>query len=277
MLLGDFNMPTISWLNEVPDQNISVCDFMFLDLFQTFGLHQWVREPTFISSGNILDLILTSDPHRIQDVVVFPPFSQCGHATIKASYLFQSEPSIDQTVVPTNDWAKGKFHRLRNALRLYDWDYELLHLNIDDATFFLTNTLNQLVQQYIPKKSYCRKSPPWSKSIPRNLYKQRTIKWNEYKLSRQTHGRQSHLILQRFFKFNEVNATLRLVALNAQIKYEENLIQLRPTKPKLFHSYIRNRKLDRPRVGPLMVNGDLSDDPITMANVFVEAFASVLL
>ena len=67
------------------------------------------------------------------------------------------------------------------------------------------------------------------------------------------------------------------MVLNAQIKYEENLIQLRPTKPKLFHSYIRNRKLDRPRVGSLVVNGDLSDNPITMTNVFVEAFASVFV
>ena len=75
VLLGDFNLPTISWLNEVPDQNISVCDSMFLDLFQTLGLHQWVREPTFIRSGNILDLILISDPDRTQDVVVSPPFS----------------------------------------------------------------------------------------------------------------------------------------------------------------------------------------------------------
>ena len=67
------------------------------------------------------------------------------------------------------------------------------------------------------------------------------------------------------------------MVLKAQIKYEENLIQLRPTKPKLFHFYIRNIKLDRPRVGFLMVNGDLSDDPNTMANVFVEAFASVFV
>ena len=42
VLLGDFNLPTISWLNEVLDQNISVSDSMFLDLFQTLGLHQWV-------------------------------------------------------------------------------------------------------------------------------------------------------------------------------------------------------------------------------------------
>ena len=44
-------------------------------------------------------------------------------------------------------------------------------------------------------------------------------------------------------------------------------------RPRLFHSFMRNRKLDRPRVGPLMVNGEFCDDPNTIANAFVEAFS----
>ena len=126
---------------------------MFLELFQTLWLYQWVREPTFVRSNNILDLILTSDHDRIQDVTVFPPFPHCGHVTIKASYLFQCKPPPDKTTFPTFDWPKGKFNKIRSSLTLYDWDFELLHLNIDDATQFLVNTLTQLVRQYIPKKS----------------------------------------------------------------------------------------------------------------------------
>lgn len=206
-----------------------------------------------------------------------PPFPKCGHVTIKASYLYQHEPTPDMTSTLTYDWPKGKYGKIRRSLRLHDWDFELLHLNIDDATLFFTNTLNELVELNIPKKSYRKKTSPWLKSIPRNLYKQRTKLWNEFKLARQTYGRHSHLTLQKLYKFNEINATLRSEVLNAQIKYEENLAENRATKPKLFHSYIRNRKLDRPRVGPLRVDGELSDDPNIMANAFVEAFSSVFV
>lgn len=277
VLMGDFNLPTISWIGDAPYQNLSTCDSMFLDLFQTLGLYQWVREPTFVRSGNILDLILTSDPDRIQDVVVFPPFPQCGHVTIKASYLFQREPPPDRAVKPIYDWAKGKFNRIRSSLRLFDWDFELQHLNIDDVTSLLTNTLNHLARQFIPQKACCTKSSPWSKSVPKQLYKQRTQKWNDYKISRQTHGRHHHITLLRLFNFNEANATLRSAVLKAQINYEENLIQSRSTRPKLFYSYIRSKKQDRPRVGPLMINDELSDDPNSMANTFVDAFASVFV
>lgn len=66
VIMCDFNLPIISWLDVVPDHTISACASWFLDIFQTLGLHQWVQEPTFVCSGNILDLILTSDPDALQ-------------------------------------------------------------------------------------------------------------------------------------------------------------------------------------------------------------------
>ena len=70
-------------------------------------------------------------------MAVFPPFS----------YLSQSELSTNKTIVPTYGWARGKFNRFRGTLRLYDWDYELLHLNIDDATLFLIIALKLIAKK----------------------------------------------------------------------------------------------------------------------------------
>ena len=45
---------------------------------------------------------------------------------------------------------------------------------------------------------------------------------------------------------------------------------------KLFHSYIRNKKVGRPSVGPLKLNdGTVVDSNIEMAELFAESFASV--
>lgn len=60
---------------------------MFLDLIYTFGLHQWVLEPTFTRSDYILDLIFTTEPDRIQQITTFPPFPHCSHVVVKASSL----------------------------------------------------------------------------------------------------------------------------------------------------------------------------------------------
>lgn len=49
--------------------------------------------------------------------------------------------------------------------------------------------------------------------------------------------------------------------IGAQIRYKENLTQLQPNKPKLFHSYVRNRKINRPKVSQLLVNRNLMTTP----------------
>ena len=46
--------------------------------------------------------------------------------------------------------------------------------------------------------------------------------------------------------------------------------------PKLLHSYIRNKKVGRPVVGPIMLpSGELSDDACLMAETLADSFSAV--
>ena len=81
--------------------------------------------------------------------------------------------------------------------------------------------------------------------------------------------------MQKLYLFNAACQTLRQSIISCQRNYEQHLSNHRKTKPKLFHSYIRKKKTARPSVGPLRINGQLSDDPQDMANQFVNAFATV--
>ena len=90
LIVGDFNLPSIAWNLPVADTNISQTDLPFLNLFTTLGLHQHVRDPTFISSGNVLDLVLTTEYDRIMNINTLPPFPHCGHTLISFTYIFQN-------------------------------------------------------------------------------------------------------------------------------------------------------------------------------------------
>ena len=57
ILLGDFNLPALDWLPSRPTRTYPPLETDFLDAFDVLGLHQWVHEPTYPSSGNILDLV----------------------------------------------------------------------------------------------------------------------------------------------------------------------------------------------------------------------------
>ncbi len=50
-----------------------------------------------------------------------------------------------------------------------------------------------------------------------------------------------------------------------------------PNRTVFTELELRNKKVARPTVGPLLVNQTLTDDPTSMANSFVRAFASVFL
>ena len=91
VLLGDFNLPSIIWSKYKPYGQSSAADGMFVDMFTTLGLSQWISESTFPRSGNVLDLILTSEEDRITTVHVQPPPPGCDHCSIHCEYVFDMD------------------------------------------------------------------------------------------------------------------------------------------------------------------------------------------
>ena len=81
------------------------------------------------------------------------------------------------------------------------------------------------------------------------------------------------LALQDFFL---VNRKTKQFARESQVKYERKITNELVSNPKLFHSYLRRKKVGCPSVGPLKLDdGSLSDDPLVMADKFALAFAEV--
>ena len=75
LLMGDFNLPTLKWpVDGLEMGYVSPVDQAFSDLFAVSGLTQTVHLPTYFPSGNVLDLVLTSEPELIGGVSVEPPF-----------------------------------------------------------------------------------------------------------------------------------------------------------------------------------------------------------
>ena len=65
VLLGDFNLPNISWLAVNPYGNDTISS-VFCDIIQDYFLYQLIREPT--RDGNIVDLVLATSPELISGV-----------------------------------------------------------------------------------------------------------------------------------------------------------------------------------------------------------------
>lgn len=105
ILVGDFNLPDVDWLNIRATNNSTNYELLF-DLLQDIFLSQLVGEPT--RDQNILDLELATSTDIVQDLIVGEPFSHHNLITFSVTTSF---------VLPC------KSQKLNYAFRKADWDH----------------------------------------------------------------------------------------------------------------------------------------------------------
>ena len=279
VIMGDFNLPTLYWDHLFQTLGAtSLADNRFIDLFITLGLTQWITEPTFPRSGNILDLILTTEHDRVGEVRVQPPPPGCDHCSIHCTYVFDKDVELPSHSDERLMWHRGRYDDISNALLEVDWDFEFAYLTSDEALVKLKSIVVPLIDEYVPRDTPGKRSPklPWKNNPPSSLKRRRVSAWTLYKTNRATFGRRADCTALALQRFQLVNRQLKNFAYTSQVEYERSLISRMKENPKLLHSYIRHKKKLRPAVGPLtLACGDLTDDPRTMADCFVSAFSSV--
>ena len=122
--MRDFNLPSIKWTNEITRSGLSLLDSMYLDCFTSLGLTQLVSYPTFFPSGNILDLILTTDADHFGDTELLPPFPNCGHSPVVTSLVLQHLDTNDNDRYTARLWHRGDYNTINTHLNSIDWDLE---------------------------------------------------------------------------------------------------------------------------------------------------------
>ena len=277
-VIGDLNLPTADWFSD-PPRATSNNDKNFLDCFSLLGLTQIVHSPTFVPSGRILDLVLSSDPLITALVDVLPPLPGCGHCPVHVSGFFKlSNPLfLAEQRPPCYDWYRADFGSISRAIEDTDWHFIFSSRTLNESYSLFEQILHNLIQHHVPvKHSRLIKSKKWNKNTPSRMKRLKSRSWADYKIIRRRHGRHSPEAYARWHSFVKCNNDIKSFKLSARLDYERNLLSTIKTKPKIFHSYLRNQKSNRPNVGPLRINDELVDDQAVMAEDFVSAFASAL-
>ena len=278
VLLGDFNLPTIDWSSSVTVATSSICK-SFLELFNNLGLTQWVKFPTYIGSGNVLDLVLTSDFDRISEIDSIEPLPGCRHVGIRFSYFFHSHCASQSHQDEHNnpyDWFCCDFSRLNDCLNNINWDSLFLGCDVEQCYSQFVSALHDVFHLVVPpKESIASAKPPWKKHLSRNLQTRRAVAWRNFKHIRGLYGRNSPTTVAAWLKFRDLNVLFRADINGAVSKYEYSLSL--SNDPKRLHGYLRQKKVDRPTIGPLLSNGVYIEDYAGIANHLAHQFTSVLV
>ncbi len=222
--------------------------------------------------------MFTSDSERFGDTLVLPPFPNCGHCPVVTSFILQF-PTLD--INPNNTfrlWHRGKYTVINDFLDSIDWDLEFAYQNLNQMYSRFDSILSSAINHFIPiKSSNSSTNLPFPMKPPPQLKRLRSTLWSHYKFMRQSHGRNSDIATKALNDFLVTNYQYRNFSISSQINYESSLVDQLTSNPKVFHSYIRRKKVGRPTIGPLKSLGQVIQDPQSMSELFASSFASVYI
>ena len=274
IVLGDFNLPSVPWGDlDALSLRVPPLQRVFIDCFQSLGLTQWVVSPTFVPSLNILDLVLSSERDRLGDVTVHPAFPGCGHCPVTFGYYFRDSVVVESSGCVRRAWHRGNYELIERVLSDVDWDFEFFGLSVDEMVSRFNSILSSLVSLYVPifvpRPHRARFRPP------RQLITSRQSSWLNYKDVRSRYGRRSREAADALSSYQDINAAYRSFYSRSLITYELSLAANFAANSKLFHRYIRSKKVGNPSVGPLKSGNNLISDCSSMAEVLADSFSSV--
>jgi hypothetical protein len=146
LVLGDFNLPNISW--DEPDlMKMNKPCKIFFSCFKDINFTQMIHEKT--RDKNILDLILTNEPNLVSNLEIGPPFSdECDHNVVTFDYKFAL------ALAPLT-FARNFFKANYNALNLFfnsiNWNEIFVIIrNLDETYEKFINLLNLGILCFVP-------------------------------------------------------------------------------------------------------------------------------
>ena len=190
IMVGDFNLPNIHWSSvaEPPAGSLSPSEARLLEAVNTVGLIQWVTEPTYPRSGNILDLLFTTEPDCIGNVEVLEPLPACDHCPVTFEYV-----------------CDGDGTGLNN-----DKDFELALFNASEAYDRFSKIVHDVTADCVlPKRKRRVFREPWQRNPPRRLARGRKEAWKSYKNLRAKNVRKSVQAKEAYSIFAELNKEIR--------------------------------------------------------------------
>lgn len=173
LLFGDLNCPDVNWNNLSSSiSNPSHHSNVLLEFTRTLSLSQCVDKPT--RGNNILDIVLTSHPHLINNCRVLPPLPKLDHSLV----VFKLDvfvPRIQPKLI--RDYKNVDWERVRSQIASIDWDSLLAQVDQTPDTIYSTflEHIYPILDQNVPYRKLTKAHSGLSSKSKRLLRKSNSL------------------------------------------------------------------------------------------------------
>lgn len=271
VILGDFNLPSITWFPS--SDHFSAITYegrtaiQFLNLLNFSNLTQ--KNGINNINGRILDLVITNIPAHTKRV-------NGNNIIVKVDVL---HPPI-QVVFECNDikflksnksnklnFFKANYEEINAALHTVDWNRLFQNVEINEAVNIFYNEINDIIREFVPiitPKS--DEYPKWFSCALINMIKDKEYYRNKMKKPN------GNTYIELFGnKRKEVKKEKKLCLM----KYINNIEPLIQNNPKCFFAYTKAQKQSNKLPSAMFYKTKQADDMKETANLFAEYFSSV--
>lgn len=263
VLLGDFNLPDISWNDLTANSNVGR---EFLTLCFKIGAEQLVDFPTRLN--NQLDLLLSPDKGALQLIQPEAPFCESDHVSILCHMY--NHVKDDENFVLKPCFKKADYRIINAFFATIDWDvvYSNCHSS-NEYWLAFKNIINTAIFNFVPFV-YTRKtrSTPWFNSKLKNMRLCKQRKWRKY-------IRSCNIVTHANYKSSAQQ--FRSEFIKAKRNYEVNLFASQNSGGK-FYGYIKSQTSVNTGIPCLKKSdGTIVVNDYDKASEFLQYFSSVFV
>jgi hypothetical protein len=258
VLLGDFNLPDFSWLNNTALSNSENYSIL-MDIIQDNFLTQLVTEPT--REHNILDLVLSTSSDSMKNLSVGEKFSDHNMIT----FLLTGQPYVQlKSKKYVYCYKKADWLQLKLTLSQIPWNLAFLEKSIDENWNSWKDLFFAAVDECIPKtKGKKRQNAPWINKELISLCRKKLL----YKKAKRSQNETT------WIRYRQMNNNLN----EARWRYITDLAQdlTDNNNPKPFWNFVKSKCKGTNKLISLKVGESVLIDDQGIADSINSYFSSV--
>lgn len=228
-VLGDFNLPDISWCLPQPSASSSSSESAsFVSVCSDFNLIQLVKYPTRVTttSSTILDLVLTTHPDLVTSLSVIPGLSD--HSAIHFT-IPNRNPRRQKTSKTFRDYKRADYAAINRELEIFTEELfqNFDQRSVDENWHRFKSKVSELIDHYVPLRRITNTvQSPWFTPTLKRLRNKKQRLFRKAKCSRST---------DRWAAYNEsADEYAHALAVAKRSFFEVTLPSMLRTNPRRF-------------------------------------------
>ena len=259
LLMGDFNLKEINWLEDEVTGPMSAMPNKFNECIKDCFLHQHVFAPTRFrgEQESTLDLTFTKEEEDVKNIEVMQPLGKSDHGIVICDLICEWKRNDNER--PKRLYHKGNYVEINRCLNEINWETEFEGKNLHQKWEIFKCKLEEILDRYVPLSEPRKYTAPWMNRKVVRAYKSKYFAWKRYMESKGSFRYRQYV--------KERNKTSKVERDERRI-YEKKLAKEVGKNRRGFFKYVNSKLTVRPEITALLkANGELVHDEKEMANI----------